>query len=77
MKFKVIDAADVNILREARKILKRLQKRIDKLDEKREAAYGDKTKDYDALTKEEYRLFDELAVLYVCAEVDGALTLEA
>lgn len=76
MKFKVIDAADVDIIRETRKVLKRLQKRINRLDKKREAAFGDKTKDYDALTKEEYRLLDELEALHIRAEENGDMSLE-
>lgn len=76
MKFQMIAAADVDIIREARKALKRLQKRVNKLDEMRVNAFSDKTKDYKSIVKEEYRLLDELNALHIRAETNGDMSLE-
>lgn len=80
MKFEMIAASDVDIIREARKALKRLQKRINKLDEKREAALGSKNKscaDYRSVANEEWRFLDELRALHIRAELNGDMSLEA
>lgn len=76
MKFKVIDAADVDIIREARKVLKRLQKRINRLDKKRETAFVYAFEKHDMIAKEEYRLLDELDALHVRAEANCDMSLE-
>lgn len=76
MKFQMIAAADIDIIREARKALKRLQKRVNKFDEMRENAFNDKTKDYKSIVKEEYRLLDELNALHIRAETNGDMSLE-
>lgn len=76
MKFQMISAADVDIIREARKALKRLQKRLDKLDEKRTVALRDTSKNYMKAANDCNRLLDELDALHIRVEIDNDMSLE-
>lgn len=77
MKFQMISAADVGVIREARKALKRLQKRLAKLDEKRMDALHDMSKDYISAANDCNRMLDELETLHVRVETDNDMSLEA
>lgn len=77
MKFQMISAADVDVIREARKALKRLRKRLAKLDEKRTDALRDTSKDYMKAANDCNRMLDELVALHVFVYATGDMSLEA
>lgn len=77
MKFETISAADVDIIREARKALKRLQKRLAGLDKKCSNALRDTHKNYIEVAMIRSRMLDELATLHVWSLPTGDMSLEA
>lgn len=74
MKFRMISAADVDAIREARKVLKRLQKRLGKM---RTDAFSDTIKDYMKAADDYNRLLVELEELHVRSETNDDMSLEA
>lgn len=82
MKFKLISESDVKVLREARKILKKLQKKENKLNEREDEAVNevnDNALDSAPATLEHmfkhWQLLDELDAVHVDINADNTLSL--
>lgn len=77
MKFKMISDADVAVLREARKVLKKLKKKENKLCNLEKQALDDKTKDYKSIALKYWRMLDELDALHISVGENGDMSLDA
>lgn len=77
MKFKLIDAKDVAVLREACKILKKLKKRENKLNAIEDGELTDTKKEWKTAALEHWRMLDELNALHIGVEENGDMSLDA
>lgn len=77
MKFKMINDADVAVLREARKILKKLKKQENKLNAIEDGDLVDQTKEWKTSTLEHWRMLDELDALHISVYGNGDMSLDA
>lgn len=84
MKFKIISASDVIILREARRILKNLKKQENTLNclENSDSTLdpkiaASKYKDWKTVARTHWRMLDELEALHISVEENGDMSLNA
>ena len=77
MKFKMINDADVAILRKARKILKKLKKQQNKLNAAEDAALDNIKLDYQTAALKNWRMLDELNALHISVYGNGDMSLDA
>ena len=77
MKFKMINDADVAVLREARKILKKLKKQQNKLNAAEDAALDNNKLDYQTVALKNWRMLDELDALHISVYGNGDMSLDA
>lgn len=77
MKFKLIDANDVAVLRAARKVLKKLKKRENKLNAIEDSDLVDPTKEWKTSALEHWRMLDELEALHIGVDETGDMSLDA
>ena len=77
MKFKMINDADVAILRKARKILKKLKKLQNKLNAAEDAAIDNIKLDYQTAALKNWRMLDELNALHISVYGNGDMSLDA
>ena len=77
MKFKMINDADVEILREARKILKKLKKLQNKLNAAEDTALDNNKLDYQTVALKNWRMLDELDALHISVYGNGDMSLDA
>ena len=72
MKFKTISDEDVKTIRNARKALNRIAKKLRRLNAEAEAALYDEKKDRQSLVLELWRMLDEVEELNITELNDGA-----
>ena len=77
MKFKMINDADVEILREARKVLKKLKKLQSMLNAAEDAAIDNNKLDYQTVALKNWRMLDELNALHISVYGNGDMSLDA
>ena len=77
MKFKMINDADVEILREARKILKKLKKLQNKLNAAEDTALDNNKLDYQTAALKNWQMLDELNALHINVYGNGDMSLDA
>lgn len=77
MKFKMISENDVKVIREARKVLKKLKKQQNKLDAIEAGDLVDPTKEWKTSALKHWRMLDELDALHIGVEDNGDMSLDA
>ena len=77
MKFKMINDADVAVLRKARKVLKKLKMREFKLNAIEDDVLLDESKDWKKNALKHWQLLDELAALHINVDANGDMSLDA
>ena len=77
MKFKMINDADVAVLRKARKVLKKLKMREFKLNVIEDDVLLDESKDWKKNALKHWQMLDELAALHINVDANGDMSLDA
>ena len=77
MKFKMINDADVAVLRKARKVLKKLKMREFKLNDIENDVLLDESKDWKKNALKHWQMLDELAALHINVDANGDMSLDA
>ena len=77
MKFKMINDADVAVMRKARKVLKKLKMRELKLNVVEDDSLLDESKDWKKNALKHWQMLDELAALHINVDANGDMSLDA
>ena len=77
MKFKMINDADVAVLRKARKVLKKLKMCEFKLNAIEDDVLLDESKDWKKNALKHWQMLDELAALHINVDANGDMSLDA